>query len=162
MRVRFASTGGSGRFTPLVPFIDACAARGDGVLVVAPPKLEPLLAAREQPYRIGGEPPEAELVPLMMRVLGLPADEGVSLMTREVFGRLCTTGLAVSRCRDQPRLGERGQDVGVLMEFVHGRVRHPPNHARGVAVVRRHPAPDSPGFSPTSPIPFLTTAVRIT
>ncbi|GAA3475899.1 glycosyltransferase [Streptomyces yanii] len=93
MRVLFSSTSGSGHFNPLVPFIDACAARGDDVLVVAPPKLEPLLAAREQPYRIGGEPPETELVPLMMRVLGLPADEGVSLMTREVFGRLCTTAM---------------------------------------------------------------------
>jgi hypothetical protein len=76
MRVLSASTSGSGHFNPLVPFIDACAARGDDVLVVAPPKLEPLLAAREQPYRIGGEPREAELVPLMMRVLGLPADDG--------------------------------------------------------------------------------------
>ncbi|MFV5994345.1 glycosyltransferase [Streptomyces sp. NPDC056231] len=93
MRVLVASTSGSGHFSPLVPFIDACAVRGDDVLVVAPPKLEPLLAARKQPYHIGGEPPQAELVPLMMRVLGLPADEGVSLMTREVFGRLCITAM---------------------------------------------------------------------
>ncbi|MGW1104878.1 glycosyltransferase [Streptomyces sp. NPDC002540] len=88
MRVLFASTRGSGHFHPLIPFIDACTARGDDVLVAAPPGLEASLAAREQPYRIGGEPPRDELTRVMKRVLELAPDEGVSLMTTEVFGRL--------------------------------------------------------------------------
>lgn len=88
MRVLFASTRGSGHFDPLVPFIDACTARGDDVLVVGPPGLEPLLASRPQPYRIGANPPEDELGPVMERLRRMPPDEGVSLMTREVFGRL--------------------------------------------------------------------------
>lgn len=46
MRLLFASTGGMGHFNPLVPLIDAAIARGDEVLAVGPPKLEPTLAAR--------------------------------------------------------------------------------------------------------------------
>ncbi|MEV8108814.1 hypothetical protein, partial [Streptomyces sp. NPDC088135] len=57
MRVLFASTRGSGHFQPLVPLIDACTARGDDVLDVAPPAREAVLAARNQTYRSGGEPP---------------------------------------------------------------------------------------------------------
>ncbi|MFG2629587.1 glycosyltransferase [Streptomyces sp. NPDC048473] len=93
MRVLFASTSGSGHFHPLVPFIDTCTARGDDVLVVAPPGLEALLAAREQPYRIGGEPPDEELGPVTARVLEQPPGDGVSMMVSEVFGRLCTAAM---------------------------------------------------------------------
>ncbi|WP_406379076.1 hypothetical protein [Streptomyces sp. NBC_01618] len=110
MRVLFASTGGSGHFHPLVPLIDACTARGDDVLVVAPPGLEAALAAREQPYRIGAQPPDDELTRVMTRVLELPPDDGVSLMTREVFGRLCVDAMLPTletawptRCGPPPR-----------------------------------------------------------
>ncbi|MFF9348936.1 glycosyltransferase [Streptomyces sp. NPDC014734] len=88
MRVLFASTRGSGHFQPLVPLIDLCTARGDDVLVVAPPALEPLLASRQQPYRIGAKPPDDELSATLARVLSLPPDDGVRLMIREVFGGL--------------------------------------------------------------------------
>ncbi|MFB7914490.1 glycosyltransferase [Streptomyces sp. NPDC056061] len=88
MRVLFASTRGSGHFHPLVPLIDLCTGRGDDILVVAPPGLEPLLAARQQPYRIGAEPPDGALSATLGRVLRLPPDESVSLMIREVFGGL--------------------------------------------------------------------------
>ncbi|MFJ2270019.1 glycosyltransferase [Streptomyces sp. NPDC087849] len=88
MRVLFASTNGSGHFHPLVPLIDACTARGDDVLVVAPPRLEASLAAREQPYRIGGQPKDDEVMPVMKRILALPPGDGASLMVGEVFGRL--------------------------------------------------------------------------
>ncbi|MFF8914778.1 glycosyltransferase [Streptomyces sp. NPDC015032] len=88
MRVLFASTGGSGHFNPLVPFIDACTARGDDVLVVAAPRLEATLAAREHPYRISGELKEDELRRARARVLELSRDDGAALMIREVFGRL--------------------------------------------------------------------------
>ncbi|MET9659618.1 glycosyltransferase [Streptomyces sp. NPDC006510] len=103
MRVLFASTRGSGHFHPLVPFIDACTARGDDVLVVAPPGLEPLLATRKQPYRIGGEPPHEELARVMTDVLALSPDAGVAAMTSEVFGRLGITAMLPAldeACRD--------------------------------------------------------------
>ncbi|MGW2177651.1 glycosyltransferase [Streptomyces sp. NPDC001732] len=103
MRVLFASTRGSGHFHPLVPLIDACAARGDEVLVVAPPALEALLASRKQPYRIGGEPDQEELARIMTRVLTLAPEDGVSLMVGEVFGRLCTAAMLPAleeACRD--------------------------------------------------------------
>ncbi|MFF8716258.1 glycosyltransferase [Streptomyces sp. NPDC015184] len=103
MRVLFASTRGSGHFNPLVPLIDACTARGDDVLVVAPPALEGLLASRKQPYRIGREPDPEELAGIMKRVLTLAPDDGVSLMVAEVFGRLCTAAMLPAleeACRD--------------------------------------------------------------
>ncbi|WP_063756878.1 glycosyltransferase [Streptomyces sp. NRRL F-5135] len=93
MRVLLASTGGSGHFTPLVPFIDALAARGDEVLVVAQARLEAVLAAREQPYRVCPEPPPAVLGPVMTRVLTLPVNPGVIVATREVFGGLHLTSM---------------------------------------------------------------------
>ncbi|MFF1647967.1 glycosyltransferase [Streptomyces sp. NPDC058240] len=103
MRVLFASTRGSGHFQPLVPLIDACTARGDDVLVVAPPALEALLAARKQPYRIGGEPPQEELARVMARGPALSPDDGVAMMVGEVFGRLGTAAMLPAMeeaCRD--------------------------------------------------------------
>ncbi|MEE1841168.1 glycosyltransferase [Streptomyces sp. NPDC007076] len=103
MRVLFASTRGSGHFQPLVPLIDACTARGDDVLVVAPPALEPLLATRKQPYRIGGEPPREELAQVMEQVLALPPHDGVVMAVGEVFGRRCTAAMLPAldeACRD--------------------------------------------------------------
>ncbi|MDK0517967.1 glycosyltransferase [Streptomyces sp. ML-6] len=103
MRVLFASTRGSGHFHPLVPLIDACTARGDDVLVVAPPALEALLASRKQSYRIGRDPDPEELAETMARVLAAAPDDGVSLMVEEVFGRLCTAAMLPAMeeaCRD--------------------------------------------------------------
>ncbi|MFF2008523.1 glycosyltransferase [Streptomyces sp. NPDC058195] len=103
MRVLFASTRGAGHFYPLVPLIDACAARGDDVLVVAPSALEPVLAARKQPYRIGGEPPQEAMAQIRARAMTLSPDDGVSLMVSEGFGRLCTAAMLPAMeqaCRD--------------------------------------------------------------
>ena len=88
MRVLIASTGGSGHFGPLEPFADALTARGDEVLFVVPPELEPRVRARRVParrVRAGG-------------VLGrLPrrarASEQALLGNREWFGRLCTAAM---------------------------------------------------------------------
>ncbi|MFJ8848990.1 glycosyltransferase [Streptomyces sp. NPDC102437] len=103
MRVLFASTRGPGHFHPLIPLIDACTARGDDVLVVAPPALESLLATRKQPYRIGAEPPQEEIARAMGPVLALPADDGVAMMVTEVFGRLGIAAMLPAlekACRD--------------------------------------------------------------
>lgn len=103
MRILFTSTAGSGHFHPLVPFIDACAGRGDDVLVVGLPKLEATLAARDQPYRIGGEPSAAELAAIFERVSKATPDEGRRIVNRELFGRLCTAAML-------PAVGEACQE----------------------------------------------------
>ncbi|MFE2598633.1 glycosyltransferase [Streptomyces sp. NPDC059396] len=103
MRVLFASTEGSGHFNPLVPFIDACVARGDEVLVVGPPKLEARLGERGQPHRIGGEPPAAETAAIMERFSRVSRKEAAVLIDRELFGRLCTAAMLPAleeACRD--------------------------------------------------------------
>ncbi|MDH6115000.1 UDP:flavonoid glycosyltransferase YjiC (YdhE family) [Kitasatospora sp. MAP12-15] len=93
MRILFTSTEGSGHFHPLVPFIDACTRRGDDVLVLVPPKLEATVAARPQPYRIGGAPPAAETAALWERFPKVSRAEASVIANRELFGRLFTAAL---------------------------------------------------------------------
>lgn len=120
MRVLFASTGGSGHFQPLIPFIDACTARGDEVLVVGPPKLEAALAARAEPYRIGGGPSDEELGAVIAGVSTMAPRERESTLIRELFGRLCAGALlpAVEEACDDWRpdlvLHEVGEYASVI------------------------------------------------
>jgi hypothetical protein len=93
MRLLFSSTSGMGHFNPLVPLIDAAVARGDDVLVVGPPKLEPTLAARDQAYRIGAAPAEAEVAPFRELLARASPEEAEGLIDREFFGRLCTAAM---------------------------------------------------------------------
>ncbi|MFC1419022.1 glycosyltransferase [Streptacidiphilus cavernicola] len=93
MRILFASTEGSGHFNPLTPFIDACARRGDEILVVVPPKLEATVAARGYPARIGAEPPAAEVAAIWERFPTVSRDEAAVLVGRDLFGRLCTAAM---------------------------------------------------------------------
>lgn len=88
MRVLFASTSGSGHFTPLIPFIDACTARGDDVLVVGPVALEPVLAARPEVYRLTKQPAAADVGRMKERLLTLAPQDAVRAMVGEVFGGL--------------------------------------------------------------------------
>jgi hypothetical protein len=85
-----------GHFNPLVPLIDAAVARGDDVLVVGPPKLEPTLAAREQAYRIGAAPAEAEVEPFRELLAKASPEEAEGMIDREFFGRLCTAAMLPS------------------------------------------------------------------
>jgi UDP:flavonoid glycosyltransferase YjiC (YdhE family) len=96
MRLLFASTSGIGHFTPLVPLIEAAVARGDDALVVGPPKLEPVLAARGQAYRIGAAPAEAEVVRFRELLAKASPKEAEGLIDRELFGRLCTAAMLPS------------------------------------------------------------------
>jgi UDP:flavonoid glycosyltransferase YjiC (YdhE family) len=93
MRLLFSSTSGTGHFNPLVPLIDAAAARGDDVLVVGPPKLEPMLAARDQAYRIGAAPAEAEAAQFRELLAKATPEEAEGMIDREFFGRLCTAAM---------------------------------------------------------------------
>jgi UDP:flavonoid glycosyltransferase YjiC (YdhE family) len=96
MRLLFASTSGMGHFSPLVPLIDAAVARGDDVLVVGPPKLEPTLAARDQAYRIGAAPTEAEVAQFRELLAKSSPEEAEGMIDREFFGRLCTAAMLPS------------------------------------------------------------------
>ena len=93
MRLLFSSTSGMGHFNPLVPLIDAAVARDDDVLVVGPPKLEPVLAARDQAYRIGAAPAEAEAARFRELLAKTAPDEAEGMIDREFFGRLCTAAM---------------------------------------------------------------------
>lgn len=93
MRVLFASTSGMGHFNPLVPFLDAAVARGDDVLAVGPPKLEPTLAARGHAYLIGAAPPEAETAAFRAQMAKASPEEAEGMIDREFFGRLCTAAM---------------------------------------------------------------------
>jgi len=96
MHLLFSSTSGLGHFNPLVPLIDAAVARGDDVLIVGPPKLEPVLAGRDQPYRIGAAPAEAEAAQFSELLAKASPEEAEGMIDREFFGRLCTAAMLPS------------------------------------------------------------------
>jgi UDP:flavonoid glycosyltransferase YjiC (YdhE family) len=102
-RVLVASTGGAGHFGPLVPFVEALAARGDELLLVVPAELQPTVAALGHPFELGPDPPPAEVAALRERFAAAPAREASILANRELFGRLCTTAMlptAERACRE--------------------------------------------------------------
>jgi len=108
VRVLLASTDGAGHFGPLRPFIDALVARGDELLIVAPPRLEATVRAMGQPFVVSGEPPAEQLTELWERVSTATGREAAMLGNRELFGRLWTTALlptAERACREwKPQL----------------------------------------------------------
>lgn len=87
MRVLIASTGGGGHFGPLEPFATALAARGDEILFVVPPELEPRVRAHA--HRLGESGPAAFWDGFDAR----PREEQALLGNREWFGRLCTAAM---------------------------------------------------------------------
>lgn len=87
MRVLIASTGGGGHFGPVEPFADALTARGDEVLLVVPPELEPRVARFE--HRIGAAAPRDVWEGFTERSR---AEQAV-IANREWFGRLCTAAM---------------------------------------------------------------------
>jgi hypothetical protein len=93
MRVLLSSTDGAGHFGPLRPFIDALVARGDDVLIVIPPRLEPTVRAIGQPFLVSAEPPAERVAALWERVSAVSGREAARLGNRELFGRLWTAAL---------------------------------------------------------------------
>lgn len=93
MRVLVASTGGPGHFGPLMPFVEAMTRRGDEVLLVVPPALTETVEATDHPFRIGTEPPAAELAAIWERVPTVARHEAAVLVNREIFGRLDTAAM---------------------------------------------------------------------
>ncbi|HEV8065525.1 MAG TPA: glycosyltransferase [Acidimicrobiales bacterium] len=93
-RILFAcSLGGAGHFNPLRPLIEACERRGDEVLVVVPPSLEPTAAASGHPYVTGGEPSEEAVAVIKERLAKGPPEAVGGLVDKELFGRQCTAAM---------------------------------------------------------------------
>jgi hypothetical protein len=94
VRVLFAPTQGAGHFGPLVPFIEACLRRGDEVLVVGPPTLDP----HGYPFRIGTSPPEDVLRPLWDRMPTVPPGQGEAVVVGVIFARLNVQAMLPTLC----------------------------------------------------------------
>ena len=84
MRVLFASTHGAGHVNPLLPYMDACLARGHEVLLAGPPTLEP----RGYPFHEGASPPEEILAPLWQRLPTLPPGQAEPIVVGRIFAQL--------------------------------------------------------------------------
>ncbi|ADB51130.1 glycosyltransferase [Conexibacter woesei] len=105
MRALLASTAGAGHVGPLLPFAAALARRGDDVLVVGPPGLEPAIAAAGHAFAAGADPPAQEVAEIWRRFESAPPPERSVLVNRELFGRLCTAAMlpALDRVCDEWR-----------------------------------------------------------
>jgi len=88
MKILFASTGGAGHFTPLVPWIDESLRRGHEVLVVGPPGLAPTVEPWRFPLRVGASPPAEEVAKIWAQVANMRHDDVGSLVIGEIFCRL--------------------------------------------------------------------------
>lgn len=90
MRVLFASTAGAGHFNPLKPWIRACAARGDDVLVVVPPSAADAARATGAPVLEGPARDEAASDRVWREAAAQPPDEVVPYLGRHLFCGLNT------------------------------------------------------------------------
>jgi UDP:flavonoid glycosyltransferase YjiC (YdhE family) len=88
VRILFASTRGTGHFTPLVPFVDACIRGGHEVMVAGPPPLAPTVERAGYPFWEGAEPPEDELGATWGRVPTVSPEEANEIVIGEIFGGL--------------------------------------------------------------------------
>jgi UDP:flavonoid glycosyltransferase YjiC (YdhE family) len=88
MKILFASTGGAGHFTPLVPWIEESLRRGHEVLVVGPPGLAPTVEPWRFPLRVGASPPAEEVAKIWAQVATMRHDDAGSLVIGEIFCRL--------------------------------------------------------------------------
>ena len=94
MRVLAAcSLGGAGHWIPLSAVLAGARERGDDVLVVGPPALEPMIRRDGFDFAEGGEPPEHAIAPLRDRLaIASPSDASV-IGNRDLFGRLAATAM---------------------------------------------------------------------
>jgi UDP:flavonoid glycosyltransferase YjiC (YdhE family) len=88
MRVLFASTGGAGHVTPMLPFAGACRRAGHDVLLVGPPGLSSTAEREALSFAPGALPDEAETGPLWARVPHLSFAEAERLVIGQVFATL--------------------------------------------------------------------------
>ncbi len=88
MRILFASTGGAGHFSPLVPWVEASLRRGHDILVVGPAELAAVAAGLGYPMRIGGSPTREQVAPIWSQVATLRHEEAGPVVFGELFCRL--------------------------------------------------------------------------
>jgi UDP:flavonoid glycosyltransferase YjiC (YdhE family) len=92
-RVLIAATGGTGHITPLLPFAEAFARRGDDVLLIGPPSLAKTVRDNGYQVRTGEAPDAGETAAIQDRMTKVPRAEASVLMEQEFFGRLSTTAM---------------------------------------------------------------------
>ena len=88
MRILFASTGGAGHFSPLLPRVEASLRRGHDILVVGPAELAETTARFGLPTRVGGSPTREEVAPIWAQVAKMTHDEAGPVVVGELFCRL--------------------------------------------------------------------------
>jgi UDP:flavonoid glycosyltransferase YjiC (YdhE family) len=88
MRILFASTGGAGHFSPLVPWVEASLRRGHEILVVGPAELAQTAARLGYPMRVGGSPSLEEVAPLWAQVATMKHEQAGPVVFGELFCRL--------------------------------------------------------------------------
>jgi UDP:flavonoid glycosyltransferase YjiC (YdhE family) len=88
MRVLFASTGGAGHITPLLPFAAACRRAGHEILLVGPPGLTVTAEREAIPFAPGALPPEAETGPVWAQIPHLSSVEAERLVIGRIFATL--------------------------------------------------------------------------
>jgi UDP:flavonoid glycosyltransferase YjiC (YdhE family) len=71
MRVLFATTGGAGHFSPLVPFARACMRAGHDVLVAGHESVAPLVERTRLPFRPLPEPDDEQVAAVSQRLRSL-------------------------------------------------------------------------------------------
>ncbi len=98
-RVLIAATGGAGHITPLLPFADAFARRGDDVLLIGPPSLADTVRDTGHRVRTGAAPPADEVAALWDRMPTLSRAQRSELTEREIFGRLNTAAMLPTMVR---------------------------------------------------------------
>ncbi|MFT3925352.1 MAG: glycosyltransferase [Myxococcales bacterium] len=98
MRVLFTSLRNTGHFQPLVPFIEACLARGHEVAVGAPAELtEQVVRSRAQFFPVG-HPGDAGLGPIWARMRAASEADAVRLVIEEVFAGACAEHALPALC----------------------------------------------------------------
>jgi UDP:flavonoid glycosyltransferase YjiC (YdhE family) len=88
MRILFASTGGAGHVTPMIPFAGACRRAGHDVLLVGPPGLDQTAEREGLAFAAGGLPDEAETGSVWAQVPHLSYAEAERLVIGQVFATL--------------------------------------------------------------------------
>jgi UDP:flavonoid glycosyltransferase YjiC (YdhE family) len=88
MRVLFASTRGAGHFYPIVPYVEACIARGHDVSIAAPEDIRAEAERIGATFRPFGHPGDAVLRPVWDRVASMSFEESNATVLREIFATL--------------------------------------------------------------------------
>lgn len=88
MRILFASTGGAGHVTPMLPLAGACRRAGHEILMVGPPGLAGTAEKEAIPFVPGAVPAEEETGPVWAQVPGLSYAEAERLVIGQVFATL--------------------------------------------------------------------------